>query len=83
MPKLQFNDPIGPGTPAWDAFDRAVEAYKRVPRGEHNKSNADYRRYANQRDYMIMLLRKHNLDESGIATWLNSLNNACTFDWEC
>jgi hypothetical protein len=40
-----MKDPIGPGTPAWNSFDNAVEAYRRA-RSHNRRIDDDYRRTA-------------------------------------
>jgi hypothetical protein len=68
--KFTFKHVVGPGTPAWIAFDRAEMAY-----AEYRES-ADPRvlkRYYNQRQYMIDLLRKHH---EPVTQWTRTLDAA-------
>jgi hypothetical protein len=56
-----FTDPIGPGTPAWDAFDKAIEAFRAAAIHDIKKDRA-YRRYSNQRQYCRLLVLRHGGD---------------------
>jgi hypothetical protein len=70
MAKPSFKYPTGPGTPAWAAFDRALEAY-RAAKGQGNLKAI--KRYYNQRQYMIDLLRKHH---EPVKPWTRALDEA-------
>ena len=70
MIRPRFTDPIGPGTAAWDAFDKAVEAYRNV-RVRHQRDRW-YKRFYNQRRTMIDNLRRHGGD---VAAWCQSLRD--------
>lgn len=68
-------DPVGPGTPAWDAFDKAVDAFLRTPGGSHNQGHAAYRQYKNYRDYMIAQLRANRVPD--VRPWTDCLRDRC------
>lgn len=60
-PYKYVGDPIGPGTPAWEAADLALAAYAKVPAGCHNQNPDNpyrryYKQYANFRTQMINAL---------------------------
>lgn len=68
--KLKFHDPVGPGTPAWDAFDRAQAAHAEFKRTGELRL---YKRFWNQRQYMIQLLARHNQPSK---PWITALDRA-------
>jgi hypothetical protein len=72
------HDSIGPGTPAWTAFDNALKAWINCPDGQRHQGNKMYKAYTNYRQYMIDCLCKAGTDEVTIAAWLRSLREACT-----
>jgi hypothetical protein len=58
---MNFHDPIGPGTPAWNAFDRAIEKwhdYRVAPSGAPKRRA--YKAYHNARQYMRFCLVRAN-----------------------
>jgi hypothetical protein len=66
-------DPIGPGTPAWYAFDRAMDlwkAYRAAPSGSPKRKA--YKDYHNARHYMKQCLARagHSND---FDSWAKSL----------
>ena len=69
---LRFSDPIGPGTPAWSNFDKAVAAwrlYQSRPRGDRR---AERRRYYNLRNETRRSLQKAGRTDA-IPAWMASL----------
>lgn len=69
-------DPIGPGTPAWNNFDNAVEAWQSIgaadwSRGSNRGKDPRYKRYHNCRQEMIRHVRKHNGD---VEAWCKQLD---------
>lgn len=48
-----LTDPVGPGSSAWNAFDKYVEAIRANAPTTHTRSPADM-----AKDYMIRTLRK-------------------------
>jgi hypothetical protein len=58
---MTMYDQIGPGTPAWRAFDNALAAWKDLPpKGPERwtlEMKRKYKRYHNYRLYMIRLVR--------------------------
>jgi hypothetical protein len=73
--KPKFKYPVGPGTPAWAAFDRAETAHATWRESVIN-GRGDLRalkRYYNQRQYMVDLLRKHG---EPVKPWTRTLNAA-------
>lgn len=74
----RFLDPLGPGTPAWDAFDEALAAFRRAPpRGNARWKSPYMKRYYNQRDRLIQCLNREHASEACIAEWLASLKQQC------
>lgn len=72
--KPMFDDPIGPGTPAWNAFDNALAAWAGARDGERDsRTSRLYHRYSNQRAAMITALRKAGADEETVCAWLADL----------
>lgn len=67
--RLQFTDPTGPGTPAWNACDRALEA-----RLEYldTGSPKTLKRYYNQRQYCFQLLKRHGADPTNWITFFRA-----------
>lgn len=70
---LRGFDPLGPGGPAWEAADAALAAYRKVPPGQHNQWNKDYKRYCNFRAYMVIALKRHGAPQEEISQWLDFL----------
>lgn len=71
--KLTFK---GPGGPAWQAYDKALEAYvigKKGPRGGLDYTTQMGHQYKNYRTAMIAHLRKEGLPKETIQTWLDCL----------
>jgi len=65
MPRhIKFNDPLGPGMPAWKNFDRALAAW----------IAGDNRRYSNARDQMLRAVRSHH--HGNPTAWAESLTQA-------
>jgi hypothetical protein len=60
-------DPIGPGTPAWTAFDNALAAHREW-RETHDKRR--YKRYWNQRSAMVTAMRRHRTKDCIIQAWI-------------
>lgn len=74
-----MHEHTGPGTPAWNAFDRALnryaEAYAWQVRHSGSISKAPtYKSYHNQRAYMVRSLRAAGLTELQVKAWVNELN---------
>jgi len=65
-------DPTGPGTPAWNTFDKAHEAWYEGHR----------KRYYNHRHYMIQLLRGHGKTRAEIFSWTECLRETRHLDPE-
>jgi hypothetical protein len=66
-------DPTGPGTPAWNAFDRALDlwrAYKVAPSGSPKRKA--YKDYHNARHYMKQCLARAGHADS-FPSWAESL----------
>lgn len=62
-------DPLGPGTPAWEQFDKACAAWQKyaaLPRGHHDRRRAN-KAYFNHRAMLHFHVTKHG------GTWA---------DWE-
>jgi hypothetical protein len=70
MPKFTFKYSVGPGTPAWKAFDRAETAYLDWLESSDRRS---LKRYYNQRQYLIKLLGKHR---EPAKKWIIALDEA-------
>lgn len=64
-------DPIGPGTPAWEQFDKALIAYARAE--HHHQSDCNYKAYSNHRQRMITRLRAAHTSEDTIHQWCQHL----------
>ena len=63
-----YRDPIGPGTKAWTAFDRALDTYMKEGRTK---------RFYNQRDYMRRELRANGEARKAIIQWCEDLLARC------
>ena len=73
--KRKFTDPIGPGTPAWNYFDKALEAWQdwREARVHWKDKVPKYKRYVNCRQHMIGSLKKAKASSSEIELWCKQL----------
>jgi hypothetical protein len=72
------NDPIGPGTKAWAAFDAALSAYAQCM-GPHNaKLNPAYQLYTNRQHRMVRALRAAGASNATIKLWKKLLNERIT-----
>jgi hypothetical protein len=67
-------DPTGPGSPAWDTFDAAIEA----------KRAGLQKTYQNRRQYMILALKRDgNASQATINEWCDLLiTRIYDPDWE-
>lgn len=69
-----FTDPVGPGTPAWGQYDKAVLALRRAgPKPQWGRGQAWGKQKAvkafwNHRQEMIAQLRKHGAGDQ-VAAW--------------
>lgn len=70
-------DPVGPGTPAWNQFEKALAAYSRVPEGCHSLLNKHYKAYTNHRYQMTKYLKSIGMVESEINIWRATLTAEC------
>lgn len=77
---LNFLDRIGPGTPAWNAFDGALDAWLDTPKGQRNARTASYKRYANCREHMIKCLIKAGAGPGVVKEWKQLLRTRCRED---
>lgn len=78
MAYTRYLDPLGPGTPAWNAFDNAIEAYYQAPpRGDPRWKGPAMKRYYNQRALLITALKREHASVSCINEWLESLRQQC------
>lgn len=74
--RSKVTDPIGPGTPAWDQFDKAVHAWRTTPNtGDHDgKHRGLIKRYYNHRQQMLNHVAKH--DPTKVNAWAEALDKA-------
>ena len=73
--QVRLIDPIGPGSPAWDSFDAALE----ILQNDYTRHSF---KYQNARRKMINLLHRANATISTIEDWKNDLaERAKTQDW--
>jgi len=63
MPASKGFDPIGPGTPAWEECDIAI----------NSALNGDIERHANAINRMLVLLREAGAGEDTINEWLSHI----------
>ena len=71
-------DPVGPGTPAWNQFEKALAAWTKVKDGQHYQNrDKNYKAWANHRYYMKQCLKRAGLLESEIQIWLATLKAEC------
>jgi len=67
-----MRDPLGPGTPAWNAFDNALEAWQQLTKHPKPRSRLPIaKRYNNCRQYMLLCVVKHG---GNPAEWSQALN---------
>lgn len=77
-----FFDPIGPGTPAWNAFDRALICWCMIPVEFHNQKRNNphklaHKRFLQHKRQMIKFLRLEGTNEPTVQEWVKALNLAC------
>lgn len=60
-------DPIGPGTPAWNAADNAIAAYQEW---QITRDKRLYKRHWNQRRAMVDAMRRHHTKDCIIQAWI-------------
>jgi hypothetical protein len=65
-------DPIGPGTPAWNQFEKALHRYRIAKR--HNAYDPDYKAYCNHRQSMVNHVTRH--DRKRVKDWTSFLLKA-------
>lgn len=75
MARPRLKDRVGPGTPAWLAFDAACDAWKAYVANDQSSGNhnPDYKRYWNRRSYMIRCLRQAGAPQHEIDHWCHFL----------
>lgn len=72
-PLTKFLDALPHDARAFECFDNSLEAYRCTPPKQHRNSNYFYHRYHNQRNKLILALRREGASESTIYEWLDSL----------
>lgn len=70
--ELDF-DPIGPGTSAWEAYEKACLAWQEYKGARLTCKSKESKRYNNQRQYMIEKLHENGADEATIEKWKTAI----------